>query len=63
LVVDPRQVVVTGPGAPASLVAWRGEHELTSAVDLHDVPLPQPGYAAALAVLSGTPVTVDVLAR
>ena len=61
LVVDPRQVVVTGPHDPASLVAWRGEHELTSAVDLQDVPLPQSGYAAALAVLSRTPVTIDVV--
>lgn len=60
LVVDPREVVVTPPSAPAALVQWRGEKPLVAPVQLHDVPLPESGYAAAVAVLTDDPVAVDL---
>jgi 4'-phosphopantetheinyl transferase len=61
LAVDPRDVVVTGPAEPAALVQWRGDRPLTRPVQLHDVPLPHPGYAAAVAVLTEGPVDITVL--
>ncbi|WP_195908210.1 4'-phosphopantetheinyl transferase superfamily protein [Nostocoides sp. HKS02] len=60
LAVDPRDVVVTGPGDPAGLVHWRGDRPLRAPVQLDDVPLPQPGYAAAVAVLTEAPVELSV---
>jgi 4'-phosphopantetheinyl transferase len=60
LVVDPREVVVTPPSHGAALVQWRGETPLAAPVQLHDVPLPHSGYAAAVAVLTDRPVVVEL---
>lgn len=60
LVVDPREVVVTAPSDRAALVQWRGDTPLSAPVQLHDVPLPDSGYAAAVAVLTDDPVVVNV---
>lgn len=60
LVVDPREVVVTPPSDRAALVQWRGDTPLSAPVQLHDIPLPHSGYAAAVAVLTDDPVVVDV---
>jgi 4'-phosphopantetheinyl transferase len=60
LVVDPREVVVTGPDEDAALEEWRGERPLTSPVQLIDVPLQVDGYAAAVAVLCPRSVRLEV---
>jgi len=61
LVVDPREVVVSGPDQDAALVDWRGEHPVGTAVHLRDVPLSVDGYAAAVAVLCDEPVSLEVV--
>jgi 4'-phosphopantetheinyl transferase len=63
LVVDPREVVVTGPDEAAGLVAWRGDRPLPSAVQLHDILPFDPGYAAAVTVLCDAPVSVRLQPR
>jgi 4'-phosphopantetheinyl transferase len=61
LVVDPREVVVTGPDDDAALVLWRGDHPVGSDVHLLDVVLPVDGYAASVAVLCTEPVRLEVV--
>jgi len=61
LVVDPRQVIVTGPKEPPALVSWRGEHPLDGPVQLADVELGDPSHVAAVAVLAPDPLTLRVL--
>jgi 4'-phosphopantetheinyl transferase len=66
LVVDPRDVVVSGPDQDATLVAWRGLAPMGSPVHLLDVPLGAAGYAAAVAVLcpeSLEPVQLDIVSE
>jgi 4'-phosphopantetheinyl transferase len=61
LAVDPRQVVVSGPEQPATLVDWRGEQPLGSPVQLADVDLTDTGHVAAVALLTGEPASVRVV--
>ncbi|HEY7718134.1 MAG TPA: 4'-phosphopantetheinyl transferase superfamily protein [Pedococcus sp.] len=52
LVVDPRQVVVSGPAEPAALRDWLGEHPRTGPVQLADVDLDDPQHVVAVALLA-----------
>lgn len=61
LVVDPRQVIVTGPKEQPALVSWRGEHPLDGPVQLADVELGDPSHVAAVAVLAPDPLTLRVV--
>ena len=61
LVVDPREVVVTGPGEPAGLIAWRGEHPLPAPVRILDVDLRDADHTAAVAVLTDQPIGLRVV--
>lgn len=61
LAVDPRQVVVSGPEGPATLVAWKGEHPLGSPVQLADVELGEADHVAAVALLAAEPARVRVV--
>jgi 4'-phosphopantetheinyl transferase len=61
LVVDPRQVVVSGPAEAASLVAWHGEHPLAGPVQLADLDLADRTHVAAVAVLADEPAAVRVV--
>lgn len=61
LVVDPRQVVVSGPADPAALVAWHGEHPLPGPVQLADLDLGDASHVAGVAVLADEPVAVRVV--
>ncbi len=61
LVVDPRDVVVSGPDEDAALVEWRGEHPLGSPAHLRDVPMGIDGYAASVAVLCADPVSLEIV--
>jgi 4'-phosphopantetheinyl transferase len=63
LVVDPRDVVVSGPLADAALVDWRGDRPIGSPVQLLDLPLDTTEYAAAVAVLCPDPVELVVVRR
>lgn len=61
LVVDPREVVVSGPDEEAALVEWRGEQPVATPVHLRDVPLHVDGYAVAVAVMCAEPVGLEVV--
>lgn len=58
LVVDPTEVVVTAPGEPARLVAWRARETDPGTVDLHDLVLRDPDHRGAVAVLTDRRVTI-----
>jgi 4'-phosphopantetheinyl transferase len=61
LVVDPRQVVVSGPAEAPALVAWHGEHPLPGSVQVADLDLGDPHHIAAVALLSAEPMTLRVV--
>jgi 4'-phosphopantetheinyl transferase len=61
LVVDPRQVVVSGPAEPPELRAWRGEHSLPGPVQLADLDLGDPNHVAAVALLADQRLEVRVV--
>ena len=61
LVVDPREVVVTGPSEPAGLIAWRGDHPLPAPVRILDVDLDDPDHTAAVAVLTDQQIGLRVV--
>ncbi len=58
LVVDPSEVVVTGPAEDPALLDWRATQAPPGAVRLADVPLADAGHRAAVAVLTGEPLTM-----
>jgi 4'-phosphopantetheinyl transferase len=59
LVVDPTQVVVSGPSEPAELLSWNADQPAPSVTALADVDLPEhPDHEAALAVLVPGPLEV-----
>jgi 4'-phosphopantetheinyl transferase len=61
LVVDPREVVVTGPLEKAELVEWRGDQPLPSPVRILDVDLGDPDHTAAVAVLTDQPIELRLV--
>lgn len=61
LVVDPRQVVVSGPSEPPALVAWHGQHSLPGPVQVADLDVGQANHLAAVALLSAEPMTLTVV--
>ena len=58
LVVDPTEVVVTGPESPAALVDWRAEETRPEAVSLADADLRTPDHRCAVAVLADVDLEV-----
>ncbi|WP_370894053.1 4'-phosphopantetheinyl transferase superfamily protein [Janibacter sp. GXQ6167] len=58
LVVDPTEVVVTGPLEPAALVDWQADPEPPQAVALSDLERVPEGHRAAVAVLAEGPIEV-----
>lgn len=60
LVVDPAEVLVSGPLAPPALVAWRAEEPLPGPVSMADVPLVTESHRAAVVGLTDEPLDVSV---
>lgn len=58
LVVDPSEVLVSGPLDPPALVAWRAEEPAPPAVALVDLDLRTESHRAAVAGLTDTPLEV-----
>lgn len=58
LVVDPREVVVSGPLEPAALVDWLGEKDPPGPVQVADVDLGDLDHQAAVAVVTDQPLSV-----
>lgn len=58
LVVDPAAVVVSSPYATPSLVGWRAEQAAPGQVSLADVQLSDQEHRAAVAVLTGGPISL-----
>lgn len=60
LVVDPSQVVVSSPSAPAALVEWKAVEHPPGPIQVSDVDLGRADHRAAVAVLTSRPVSVRV---
>jgi len=60
LVVDPSQVVVSAPTAPAALLEWKATEHPPGPTQVSDVGLGRDDHRAAVAVLTSAPVTVRV---
>lgn len=58
LVVDPSEVLVSGPLDPPGLLAWRAEEPAPPAVSLVDLDLSTANHRAAVAGLTGEPLEV-----
>jgi 4'-phosphopantetheinyl transferase len=58
LVVDPTEVVVTGPSQSAALVGWHSERAEPDPIALADVPLAQPDHRAAVALIASGDITL-----
>lgn len=52
LVVDPTEIVVTGPSEAPALVRWQAQEERPRAVSLADATLSTPEHRSAVAVLT-----------
>jgi 4'-phosphopantetheinyl transferase len=52
LVVDPTEVVVSGPGDPPALLGWRSQRAAPDPIAMADVPLAQADHRAAVAVMA-----------
>lgn len=63
LVVDPTEVVVSPPGEPARLVAWRAAEPAPIAVTVSDAVLESPAHRASVAVLASEPVEITRTGR
>lgn len=60
LVVDPSQVVVSSPHAPAALVQWKAAEHPPGPTQLCDVDVGAADHRAAVAVLTSRPLSVRV---
>jgi len=60
LVVDPSQVVVSAPDAPAALVEWKAAQHPPGATKVSDVDVGTSDHRAAVAVLTVRPLSVRV---
>ncbi|WP_404381657.1 4'-phosphopantetheinyl transferase superfamily protein [Knoellia locipacati] len=60
LVVDPSQVVVSAPDAPAALVEWKAREHPPGPTQVGDIDLGREDHRAAVAVLTSRPITVRV---
>lgn len=60
LVVDPSQVVVSGPHQPAALVQWKADQHLPGPTQLADVDVGARDHRAAVAVLTSRALSVRV---
>jgi 4'-phosphopantetheinyl transferase len=58
LVVDPSEVVVSAPGAPAELLAWRAHEEGPDHLQLEDLVLKDSAHRGAVAVLTAEPLSI-----
>jgi 4'-phosphopantetheinyl transferase len=58
--LDPREVVLSGPGAPPRVVGFAGRPELRAGSALADLT-PDAAHVGAVAVLAAEPVTLTVL--
>lgn len=56
LVVDPSEVLVSGPLDPPSLVAWRAAEPAPPAISLADLTLATESHRAAVAALTDAPL-------
>lgn len=60
LVVDPSQVVVSAPDAPAALLEWKASEHPPGPTQVSDVDVGRPDHRAAVAVLTSHPVSIRV---
>jgi 4'-phosphopantetheinyl transferase len=60
LVVDPSQVVVSAPDAPAALVEWKSPEHPPGPTQVSDVDVGRSDHRAAVAVLTSRPVHIRV---
>lgn len=60
LVVDPSQVVVSAPDAPAALVEWKAAQHPPGPTKVSDVDVGAPDHRAAVAVLTSRPLSLRV---
>lgn len=60
LVVDPSQVVVSAPDAPAALVEWKAAQHPPGPTRLADLDVGATDHRAAVAVLTSRPLSVRV---
>lgn len=60
LVVDPSEVLVSGPLEPPALVDWRADEPRPSAISIADVALSAGDHRAAVAALTAEPLEVVV---
>ncbi|KGN34787.1 4'-phosphopantetheinyl transferase [Knoellia sinensis KCTC 19936] len=58
LVVDPSQVVVSAPDAPAALVEWKAMQHPPGPTQVADVDVDRADHRAAVAVLTSHPLKV-----
>ena len=58
LVVDPAEVLVSGPLNPPALVGWQAEEPRPAAITIADVELASEDHRAAVAVLTDEPVEI-----
>lgn len=63
LVVDPTEVVVSPPGAPARLVDWRAAEPRPVAVSVRDAVLTSADHRAAVAILADAPIEITPTGR
>lgn len=58
LVVDPSQVVVSPPGAPAALIEWKAPEHPPGPTQVSDIDIGRADHRAAVAVLTSHPMNV-----
>lgn len=58
LVVDPSQVLVTAPDAPAELLEWKAAQHLPGPMRVSDLDVDHADHRAAVAVLTSEPLAV-----
>ena len=59
LVVDPSEVLVSGPGEPARLVDWRADEPRPAQISLADVDVTTDDHRAAVAALTDEQLVVE----
>lgn len=60
LVVDPSQVVVSSPDAPAALVEWKAAEHPPGPTQVSDIDVGREDHRAAVAVLTSHPMSIRV---
>jgi len=60
LVVDPSQVVVSSPDAPAALLEWKAPEHPPGPTQVSDIDVGREDHRAAVAVLTSSPMSIRV---